>query len=109
MASKLEGILGFARRAGKLTYGTDAVRKDVALGKAYSVILSADASERTIKVIRNTCTEAEIPGLQVLLSKQELGACIGRGDTAVAAVIDRSFSKRVVQLGSAVPKEDDGE
>lgn len=109
MADKLQGLLGFARRAGKLTFGTDAVLKDVAFGRAMVVLLSSDASARTEKSVRRACQETEIPCLQTGLDKERLGACIGRGDTAVTAVTDASFAKRMIELCETAQQEDDGE
>ncbi|ADU28276.1 L7Ae/L30e/S12e/Gadd45 family ribosomal protein [Ethanoligenens harbinense] len=108
MANKLQGLLGFARRAGKLTFGTDAVLKDVAFGRALAVLLSTDASARTEKSVRRACEETKTPCLQTGLDKQRLGACIGRGDTAVAAITDASFAKRVIELCETAQQEDDG-
>lgn len=109
MADKLQGLLGFARRAGKLTFGADAVLKDVAFGKAQVVLLSTDASPRTEKAVRRACEETRTPCLRTGLDKERLGACIGRGDTAVTAVTDSSFAKRMMELCRAAKQEDDGE
>lgn len=109
MADKLQGLLGFARRAGKLTFGTDAVLKDVAFGRAMVVLLSSDASARTLKTARRACQETETPCLQTGLDKQKLGMCIGRGETAVVAITDASFAKRMKELCKTVQQEDDGE
>ncbi|MFT8889050.1 MAG: ribosomal L7Ae/L30e/S12e/Gadd45 family protein [Ethanoligenens sp.] len=109
MTDKLQGLLGFARRAGKLTFGTDAVLKDVVFGKALIVLLSTDASARTEKSVRRTCEETKTPCFQTGLDKQRLGACIGRGDTAVVAITDASFAKRMKELCKAAQQEDDGE
>ena len=48
---KIFGMLGLARRAGKLIYGSDAAVNAVRSGKAKAVILAADASDRTKKLI----------------------------------------------------------
>lgn len=108
MENKIQGLLGFARRAGKLTFGSDAVLKDVMTGKALAALLSSDASARTVRTVRRACEETKTPCLQTGLDKQRLGACIGRGDTAVAAVTDASFAKRMIELCQAVQQEDDG-
>ena len=98
MVDKLLGLLGLARRAGKVTYGFDAVLKDVAAGKAEMVILTSDAAPRTAKNIEETCGRFDTRVFVVPCDKMALGHAIGRGDTAVAAVTDKAFSARVSEI-----------
>lgn len=109
MANKLAGLLGLARRAGKITAGTDAVIKEMTKGHAKAVLLASDASPRTQENIKRACAEKKIGCLQTDLNKEQLGASIGRGETAVTAVADSSFAKRMTELSGAVKQEDDGE
>lgn len=92
MEDKLFGMLGLARRAGKLSFGTDAVIRDIGSGKAALVILAGDASQRTAQKVREVCEQTGTETIVVPLGKAELGQAMGRGDTAVAAVTDKSFA-----------------
>lgn len=49
MERKLAGLIGMARRAGRLTIGFDAVREQLEAGKAAFVLLAADLSAKTEK------------------------------------------------------------
>ena len=98
MDDKLLGILGLARRAGKLTFGNDAVIKDIMAGKAFVVIIAKDAVLRTIKNIETVCKQYGIEMIKVPKDKFELGYAIGRGETAVAAVTDKAFSTKVLEI-----------
>ena len=78
-------LIGLARRAGKLICGSDAV-KDAA-GRAKLIFIAADAGQ-------NVRREAERYGKRIVVlpySKEELGHAAGRGQCAVAAVIDEEF------------------
>ncbi|HJD23016.1 MAG TPA: 50S ribosomal protein L7ae, partial [Firmicutes bacterium] len=48
-AGRIAGLLGMARRAGKLTAGFDAVAALIGRGKAAAVMTAADLSEKTNK------------------------------------------------------------
>ena len=48
--------LGLAKRAGKVTLGTEQVQDAVRSGKAQIVIAATDISENSRKKLRNTCT-----------------------------------------------------
>lgn len=105
---KISGMLGLARRAGKITFGFDAVLKDIAAGKAEAVFLSADASERTAGKIKKTCADFEIPAVMLPIEKKELGWAIGKDGTAVIAVLDKSFSSKLKELAGADMESDAG-
>lgn len=99
--SKLAGMLGLARRAGKVTFGFDAVLKETVAGRARAVLVSQDASPRTSGKIKEACEGADVKFLVLPLSKEQLGRSIGRDDTAVAAVVDRLFADRIMELAGA--------
>ena len=48
----LMGALGLCRKAGKLLHGYDRVQENALRGKVALVLLTADASERTVKPVR---------------------------------------------------------
>lgn len=98
MVDKLLGLLGLARRAGWLTFGSDAVERDISGGRAGIVVLTNDASPRTIKNIKEICEKAGTDVFVVPYDKLALGHAIGRGETAVAAVTDKAFSARVSEI-----------
>lgn len=47
------GLIGLATRAGKIVFGTDACLEQIIKRNAKLVIVAKDASERTIKNIKN--------------------------------------------------------
>lgn len=65
--------------------------------KARLVLLAADASERTGKKIRQMAGET-LPVLVLPAEKDALGAALGKGSCAVAAVLDGGFAAKLAQM-----------
>lgn len=82
------GMLGLARRAGKLAYGDELVRQLCADHKARCVLVAADAGESTAKKASFYAARVNIPCVTLPHSKDELGAAIGKNGCAMCAVSD---------------------
>ena len=92
-ASKLAGLLGIARRAGKLITGFDAAAASAAAGKAALLLMAADLSEKTAKELRYAAREKKIPLARMPLNKEETGAACGfQKPVGVLATEDRGFA-----------------
>lgn len=96
--SKIVGMLGFARRAGKVTFGFDACVKDMRDNKAKAVFISNDASDRTFTKMSEECKRLNVRSAVFPFDKEILGRAIGRDGVAVAAVTDKSFADRLLEL-----------
>ena len=57
----LMGALGLCRKAGKLLHGYDRVQENALRGKVALVLLTADASERTVKHMKEACEGLPLP------------------------------------------------
>ena len=91
--SKLTGLLGIARRAGKLIVGFDAAAASAAAGKAALLLMAADLSEKTAKELRFAARDKKIPLTRIPLSKDETGAACGfQKPVGVLATEDRGFA-----------------
>ena len=98
MGDRLYGLLGLARKAGRVTFGNDAVLKEISGGRAALVVLADDASPRTVKNITEACGRTGTGVITLPLDKTALGSAIGRGETAVAAVSDKAFSAGILEI-----------
>jgi ribosomal protein L7Ae-like RNA K-turn-binding protein len=82
-------LLGLARRAGKLICGLEAVLEHA--GGAAMILLASDAGNsvkrEALRLNRHTVT---LPH-----SKAELGAAVGRGTCAIAAVTGAAFDRGI--------------
>jgi len=94
---KILTFLGLAQRAGKMVSGSDAVAEAVARDCAYLVLVSEDASEGTAKKIAFFARQAGVSFCR-FSTRQQLGKFLGKEDRAVAAVLDKGFADRLIQL-----------
>ncbi len=87
------GLLGLARRAGKLAYGEDMVSIAVRDKKARAICTASDATERVVSFAES----CDIPHLPLSLTKVELGALIGRATCAQLAILDIGIAAAVAE------------
>lgn len=88
---KFKNLLSVCIKAGKAVKGFDSVCDAVKSGKAFCVLISCDASEKTVKETNFVCNKYGIPVIETGLSKEETGSLFGKS-TAVTAVSDRNFA-----------------
>ncbi len=94
---KILSFLGLATKAGKTVSGSDAVAEAVARDCAYLVLVAEDASEGTAKKIAFVSRQAGVSFCR-FSTRQQLGKFLGKEDRAVAAVLDKGFADRLIQL-----------
>ncbi len=96
-ADRLLGLLGLARRAGKLALGAGAVQDLVRKGRRPLVILARDIGpaqrQRLLRLqpVRGFLLDA--------VGRDDLGRALGRKELAVVALSDRGFVNGVLALG----------
>lgn len=103
---RLTGMIGMARRAGRLNWGFEAVLEEIASRKAKAVLLSNDASPRTSGKIKDACIRCRVRLAVVPVSKALLGRSIGRDDIAVISIGEKKFADRILELASASERSD---
>jgi len=97
MADKLLGLLGLARKAGKLGLGFSAVEKMVAKGENPLVITAVDIGDSLKgKVSRWQPVRGVVADV---LSGEDLARALGRDKLAVVGVSDSGFVKGIRKLG----------
>ncbi|NLC51592.1 MAG: hypothetical protein GX764_04715 [Firmicutes bacterium] len=94
VSKKWLGLLGLARRAGKLLFVEEANMKAIRSRKAALIILAEDAAQNTKKNYYNKARFYNIPILEKG-TKQILGQAIGSSNTAAIVCLDRGFSKQL--------------
>lgn len=97
MPNKIDGLLGLARRAGKISLGHDATEESLKSGKAYLCLLASDASERLLEEMKRTVQmfSENTVVLQTEYSKFELSQSVGAKPVAVLTVNDEGFAKAI--------------
>lgn len=95
--NKICGLLGLARRAGSLSFGTEACKTEIENNKVKMIIIAADAAERTKMNFKNICSEKKIPIFEIL-NIEEISKAIGQSNKAVIGIEDINFSKEIVKI-----------
>jgi ribosomal protein L7Ae-like RNA K-turn-binding protein len=98
MGDRLLQLLGIARRAGKLTFGLDASVKTILEGESQLILVASDASPRTILSIQRVCEENKVDLIKLEYTMEQLGASIGRGSVAAAAILGSSFTEKIKEI-----------
>lgn len=87
-------MLGIAAKSGNVVSGEFATEHTVKAGKAYLVVVAADASENTRKMFKNMTDFYQVP-MKIMGTKEELGKAIGKEFRASLAITDENLAKAV--------------
>lgn len=96
MTEKLHALLGFARKAGKLAIGTEAVFESVNRKRARLVLIAADISQKSAKEIRFICDKNNIESVTLKIKIDDVTAAIGRR-AGILSVEDDGFANAIAQ------------
>ena len=96
---KILSYIGFARKSGGAVFGTDAViaevRRSGAAGRI-CVAASSDASDRTLKQIRDKCSHYGVRLVEAGLTGDEIARAAGKKMTVSAvAITDKNLAKAI--------------
>ena len=94
---KVLGMLGLAKRAGKVESGEFSAEKAVKTYQSRLVILAGDASENTRKKFTDKASYRKIP-VRIYADKERLGKATGTGERSVLSVNDGRFAESLVKL-----------
>lgn len=94
MKNKLMSMLGFAKKAGKLSSGEGITLENIKRGKALVVILANDASQNTAKRIKDKASYRNILVVEEL-NRKEIGLATGVAERVVVSITDDNFAKSI--------------
>ena len=94
--NKIYGFLGLARRAGKISFGTESSKDLIQRNKAKLVIIAEDTSDRTKKNFENLSSNYNVP-IRIFGKKEELSKAIGQNNKTVVVVKDENFAKELIK------------
>ena len=95
--NKICGLLGLARRAGKITFGTETCIQELEKNNIKLVIIANDASERTKMNFINIWKNKKIPIYQIL-NIDDISNAIGQSNKAVIGIKDTNFSNEIIKI-----------
>ncbi|NLC87406.1 MAG: hypothetical protein GX682_01295 [Clostridiaceae bacterium] len=94
--NKIYGLIGLARRAGKIAFGTESSIDTIKRKKAKLVIVAENCSDRTKKNFDLVCKEENVP-IRVFGTIEELSDSIGQDNKAVIVIKDIGFSNEIIK------------
>ena len=100
---KFAGLLGIAKKAGRVIAGTNLVTDSIRAGSVskcpQAVFLASDVSENTRKRVTNCCTYYEVPLYDIPMTVTEIGDAIGKsGSTSAVGITDPGLCDALVKL-----------
>ena len=94
--NKVYGLLGLARRAGKISFGTESSIETIQKGKAKLVIVTTDSSDRTKNNFEELSKKFNVE-FRIFGTIENLSKSIGQNDKAVIVIKDKNFSNEIVK------------
>lgn len=93
---KIESILGFAARAGKLLYGLDTL---LAGGRTHThvVLYGNDLQESAVKKLTAYAKQKKVP---LIRCRRAVGDILGRAGVKVVGVIDKQMARAMTRYTS---------
>jgi predicted RNA-binding protein YlxR (DUF448 family)/ribosomal protein L30E len=88
---RFSSLLSISRKAGRVLDGREAVEKGIDKGSARLVLMAEDISMRSFSDIAEKCLKKGIV-YRTYLSKDRIGALIGKGERGAVGVTDESLS-----------------
>ena len=101
MNNKVLTLLGFATKAGKLSFGMEAVKTSIKTNKSKLVVMANDVSAKSQKEIAFFTSNKEIEFLVLEnISITEVSAAVGR-KCGIISVNDENFAETIFKGGNA--------
>ena len=95
MNSKILTLLGFASKAGKLSFGMDATIFSIKAKKSKLIVVAADVSEKSKKEVKFFA--GKIPVMELIIDKQTLSHAVGK-QCGILSVNDDGFKNSLMKL-----------
>ena len=93
---EIMGLVGLAKRAGRLSCGESACKEAIKQGKSFLIILAEDVGKNTGKNILDSCNFYNVKHL-ILGTKDSLGHAVGNDYNAVISINDEGFAKGILK------------
>ena len=103
MDNKALNYLSLARKGGLAEPGEEPVGAAARAGKAYVILVAADASDHTWRRAKSYAAGTEQQCVRLDATKDEMGVVVGRTSLAIAAITDVQLALALVK---AMPKAD---
>ncbi len=97
LENRVKGMIGLAKKAGKIVAGAEQCEKEIRAKKSELIIIANDISDTGLKAITDVCTHYSIRHIKCF-TKNELGEAIGAlGERSVLSVNDKGFADAILK------------
>ncbi len=97
LEKRVKGMIGLAKKAGKIVAGAEQCEKEIRAKKSELIIIADDISDTGLKAITDVCTHYSISHIKCF-TKSELGEAIGAlGERSVLSVNDKGFADAIIK------------
>ena len=93
--NKVMGMLGLAKRAGKVQTGEFLCVKAIKNGQSQLIIIAEDISDKSKKAITDACNYYKVEWI-ICGTSDELGKITGAGTRTVVSVNDENFKNAIL-------------
>ena len=94
MENKIYGLLGLCTRAGKISFGTEAVLEKISKRKVKLLIIAEDTSEKSKKKILDIAQKNNVP-YTIFGTIFDNSKAIGKVNKAIIAIEDKNFAEAI--------------
>ncbi|HCX72229.1 MAG TPA: hypothetical protein DHM37_00765 [Candidatus Cloacimonas sp.] len=97
MEKKLESLLQLANKAGKLSFGYDAVERSCRSGKAALLLLAKDLGHSSRKGFLNISSATNLT-VREIGTKLDFGRILNRREIGIISVNDKNFADGILKF-----------
>jgi len=101
------GLLGLARRAGRVVLGVEAVRRALKAGEIRLVVRAAGASEAQWEKVEGVLRHRKIP-VRWISGSEVLGRALGAGPVSVVGIGSPALAKQLLEKLPSRPPDSPG-
>lgn len=94
LINKINGLIGLAFKAGKVSFGTDATKEAIQKGKVKLVIVAEDASEKLKENFEFLCKKEKVD-IVIYGKIEDLSKTIGKNNKAVIGIKEINLAKEI--------------
>ncbi len=95
--SNILNLVSLARKARKLEVGEEPTVAAARSHQAKLILVAVDAADNTYRRVRNACGGGNVTWVSTPYSKLQLGSAVGRGETAMVAVMDIGLEDAMIR------------
>lgn len=95
--SRVLGLIGITKKAGKIACGIEAVEETIKMKKARLVLIATDASEKTKQNVTYCCVKYHIP-IAIFSTIESISNAIGKSNKAVISIKDKNLGEEIYKI-----------